>query len=124
MALLLDTNIVLWFYTSDERLSNRVSERLMSGDDMIFISAVSAWEYYQKRRKRPTEFPQNFDQVTVGLPHFKLGFAFDLGTYAQTLPPIHKDPFDRMLIAQAIHHDLEFVASDAAIHRYPVRTFW
>ena len=65
-----------------------------------------------------------FVEITKAICYTKLDFAFDVHKYAQSLPPIHKDPFDRMLIAQAIHHDLEFVASDAAIHRYPVRTFW
>ena len=97
---------------------------MLAGENDLLISVVSAWEYEQKRRKSPDEFTMPFVEITKAICYTKLDFAFDVHKYAQSLPPIHKDPFDRMLIAQAIHHDLEFVASDAAIHRYPVRTFW
>jgi PIN domain nuclease of toxin-antitoxin system len=101
-----------------------VLDRLLSGDDELFISAISGWEYEQKRLKRPEEFTIQFAEITAQIVHSPLHFEYELCHYASTLPPIHKDPFDRMLIAQAIHHDLEFVASDKAIHQYPVRIFW
>ena len=53
-----------------------------------------------------------------------VGFDFPLHAYAESLPLIHRDPFDRMLIAQALHHDMTLVTSDETIRRYPVRTLW
>jgi PIN domain nuclease of toxin-antitoxin system len=124
LAYLLDTNVIIWFAEASPQLSGRVLDLLQSGRDDLFISVVSAWEYEQKRKLKPHQLQFSFLELTASISHIKLDLAFDVHTYAQSLPPIHKDPFDRMLIAQAIHHDLDFVASDAAIHRYPVPYFW
>ena len=124
MALLIDTNILIWLYWNDSRLPKRVVDRLLSGDDKLCISAITAWEFEQKRLKRPDQLTEKFEIIARQIDHEPLAFDYELYSYATTLPLIHKDPFDRMLIAQAIHHDLEFVASDAAIHKYPVRIFW
>jgi PIN domain nuclease of toxin-antitoxin system len=111
-------------YWDDPRLPKRVNDRLLSGEDQLYISAISAWEFEQKRVKRPEQFTQPFEVIARQIVHQPLAFDFDLYRYASSLPLIHKDPFDRMLIAQAIHHDLEFIASDETIHKYPVRIFW
>jgi PIN domain nuclease of toxin-antitoxin system len=124
LALLLDTNVLIWVYEDDPRLSNRVRERLLKAEDSIYVSVLSAWEYGQKRRKYPAQLRPDFEDMAMRLPHIKLGLEYDVHRYAETLPPIHADPFDRMLIAQALHHDLELVASDEKIRQYPVRTFW
>lgn len=124
MALLLDTNIILWLFEGDAHLSQRAKDRLLTGDEDNFISVVSGWEYEQKRKKRPNEYPLPFAEIISKIPHQPLDLEFDVYRYSSSLPPIHKDPFDRMLIAQAVHHDLEFIASDEAIHKYPVKIFW
>lgn len=124
MACLLDTNVLIWLYRNDPRLSRNALERIESGEEPLFVSVVSAWEYSQKRRKRPDELRHRFDEVIAGLPHEKLDLTFDIHSYAESLPPIHSDPFDRMLIAQALHHDLTLIASDETIQRYPVRWLW
>lgn len=105
-------------------MSKAALDRLFSGREQAFVSVVSAWEYGQKRRKYPSEFPDPFESVLAGFPHEQLPLAFELHHHAETLPPIHNDPFDRMLIAQALHHDLTLVASDETIRRYPVKSFW
>ncbi len=122
--MLIDTNVLVWMYLDDPRLSQRVKDRLLSGNDDLYISAISAWEFEQKRQKRPEEFTEPFQAIASRIDHIALAFEYELYSYASTLPPIHKDPFDRMLIAQAIHHDLELVASDEKIHQYPARIFW
>jgi PIN domain nuclease of toxin-antitoxin system len=124
MGLLLDTNVVIWWRTNDKQLSNRVQERLLAGTDALFISAISAWEYGQKRGKYPDLLPLSFLDVVEGLPFEPLPLVFEVHRFAEVLPPVHKDPFDRMLIAQALHHELTFVASDERIHEYPVPFFW
>jgi PIN domain nuclease of toxin-antitoxin system len=124
MGLLLDTNIIIWLVREDRRLKTSVRNRIESGDFDLHVSVVSAWEHGQKRRLKPSELPESFDDLVAGLPHIGLNLTFPIHTYAESLPLIHRDPFDRMLIAQAIYHNLELVASDERIHRYPVRWFW
>jgi PIN domain nuclease of toxin-antitoxin system len=124
VALLLDTNVVIWWRTNDKQLSTRVRERLLGGADALHISAVSAWEYGQKRRKYPALLPLSFTEVVEGMPFEPLALAFGVHRFAESLPLLHNDPFDRMLIAQALHHGFTLVASDENIHRYPVPVFW
>jgi PIN domain nuclease of toxin-antitoxin system len=124
LALLLDTNIILWLFEGDAHLSQRAKDRLLTGAEDNFISVVSGWEYEQKRKKRPNEYQLPFAEIITKIPHQPLDLEFEIYRYAESLPLIHKDPFDRMLIAQALHHDLEFIASDETIHKYPVRIFW
>jgi PIN domain nuclease of toxin-antitoxin system len=124
LQLLIDTNVLVWLSVRDRRLPSRLVERIESGVDQIFVSVVSGWEYGQKRLKAPETLPLPFAELTAQLDYHPLDFAFKCHSFAEDLPKIHSDPFDRMLIAQALHHDLTFVASDAMIHRYPVKTMW
>ncbi|MBL0924140.1 MAG: type II toxin-antitoxin system VapC family toxin [Sphingomonadaceae bacterium] len=124
MAFLLDTNVIIWLFEGRAGLSQKVKDRLLTGDEIGFISVLSGWEYEDKRKKRPAEYRLPFAEIIAEVPHIPLNLEFDVYRYAERLPLIHRDPFDRMLVAQAIHHDLEFIASDEAIHRYPVRIFW
>ena len=124
MPYLLDTNIVIWLFEGNPRLSAKAQDALLAGTEVNYISVVSGWEYEQKRKRRPGEYELPFAEILSTIPHETLDLKFDIHGYAESLPLIHKDPFDRMLIAQAIHHDLEFIASDEAIHKYPVRIFW
>lgn len=124
MALLLDTNAIIWLGHDDPKLAPAIRERLLSGQDELRISVVSAWEYGQKRKLKRQDLPFSFDSLVAALPHSKLDFAFELHRYAESLPLIHRDPFDRMLIAQALHHELTLVTPDADIHKYPVKTLW
>ena len=124
MPLLLDTNVVIWLFDNNPLLTRRVRQVLTGGNEKLFISVVSAWEYGQKRLKRPNELLVPFNELVAEIPHATLDLTYDLRGYAESLPPHHADPFDRMLIAQALHHDMTLVASDAAIHRYPVPILW
>jgi PIN domain nuclease of toxin-antitoxin system len=124
LALLLDTNVIVWYAKLDKQLSRRTAERLTAGADDVYVSVVSGWEYGQKRKLYPVEFLDSFEELIAGMPVIRLGLEFDVHRLAETLPLIHRDPFDRMLVAQAIHHGFELVASDSKIHRYPVRWFW
>lgn len=68
--------------------------------------------------------PSAFPDLLAGLPTSNLGLDYALYRYAESLPPIHNDPFDRMLIAQALDLDLTLVTEDSDIHQYDVRTLW
>ena len=121
---MLDTNVIIWFRSGSPLLSKVARDTLLAGKDPIFVSVASGWEYEQKRRLRPHELTLTFIEVCAEIPHEPLDLAFDVHRFAATLPMIHRDPFDRMLIAQAIHHDLTLIASDEHIRQYPVRTLW
>lgn len=124
MNLLFDTNTLVWLILGDKRLSGRVTEQLRTAEDTLFVSVVSGWEYGQKRLRRPDEFPFPFEDLVARLPHTRLDLAFDVHRYSESLPLIHRDPFDRMLIAQALHHGFTLIASDKDIARYDVPVFW
>ena len=115
MAFLLDTNIIIWLGYGNPELPTKVSELLLSGSAPIFISVVSGWEYEQKRKLRPDEFSLPFSEVILEIPHQPLDFEFAVYRYASSLPLIHRDPFDRMLIAQALAEPLRLVTHDALL---------
>ena len=114
----------MWLAAEPARLTGKVRDTLRTEPSSMYVSAVSAWEYGQKRKLRPEELLLGFDELVNNMPMKTLAFEFELHGYAETLPLIHRDPFDRMLIAQAIHHDLTLVTKDREIHRYPVKTLW
>ena len=123
MSLLLDTHVLVWFARDEGRLPARVRRKILEHDGKICVSVVSGWEYGVKRAKFPHVFPEPFEQQLM--PDYRrLGLDFDMHRHADSLPPIHTDPFDRMLIAQALDLDLTLVTADKIIRRYPVRTFW
>lgn len=123
-GLLVDTNILIWLKLGDDRVPEHVLDRILTGAETLHVSVVSAWEYGHKRLLWPGELAMSFDELVSSLPHEQLGLDFAVRRYAEDLPLIHRDPFDRMLIAQALHHGLTLVASDEKIARYPVSIFW
>ncbi|MEP7351077.1 MAG: type II toxin-antitoxin system VapC family toxin [Sphingorhabdus sp.] len=123
MRLLLDTHAVVWLAEDDQRLPKHVYSRIRDADE-IYVSFASAWEYGLKRKKWPESFKNNFAYLLNGIPAQCLAMEFDVHRFAEELPLIHNDPFDRMLIAHALHHGLTLVTKDRDIHRYPVKTFW
>lgn len=92
----------------------------------MYVSVVAGWEYLQKLLLRPDRLPLRFPfESAVRRLHLQtLPLEYRQHTHAYALPDIHRDPFDRMMIAQALDHDLTFVTRDASIRKYPVRTIW
>jgi PIN domain nuclease of toxin-antitoxin system len=123
VRLLLDTHAIIWLYRGDKRLGKSASSSILQAEE-IFVSVASAWEYGIKRANKPKDWPEPFDVLIKNMPAIGLGVDFDLHPYSEQLPPIHKDPFDRILVAQAIHHKLILVTKDKAISEYPVKTLW
>lgn len=122
MRLLLDTHVILWLANEPEKIPAAVRSAI-AGADVVYVSVATAWEYGIKRLKQPDRLPLPFGAL-VSADMQTLNLDFDCHTYAESLPAIHSDPFDRMLIAQALHHDLALVTGDRMIMRYPVSTFW
>ena len=67
---------------------------------------------------------ESFETITAAMPVLRLDLDFGVHSFAESLPLIHRDPFDRMLIAQSLFHGLTLITSDTHIHQYPVKTLW
>ena len=128
MRLLLDTSAFLWWITDSDRLSRRAREVLASGLNEIFFSAVSAWEIAVKAglgRIRLPDDPERFipEQLTANaFQILPLHMRHALRVFA--LPNYHRDPFDRMLVAQAQSEGLALLSGDAQFGRYSVEVVW
>jgi PIN domain nuclease of toxin-antitoxin system len=128
MKVLLDTHAFLWWITDDGQLSTLAREAIGASENHVFVSAASAWEIFTKSRIGRLPLPQPvdgfiarhleenaFQPLSITMRH-----TFEL----ETLPDLHRDPFDRMLIAQALAEEMSLVTGDQAIRAYPVSTIW
>ena len=128
MRALLDTHALLWWLDGDRRLSRRARTVIAADGNSVLVSAASAWEISTKVRlgKLPgaievaAELPailrqQNFEPLPIAIAH---------ALRAGNLPGPHRDPFDRMLIAQAQAEDLALVSNERAFDAYGVRRVW
>ncbi|VAX25899.1 Death on curing protein, Doc toxin [hydrothermal vent metagenome] len=121
MNLLLDTHVLIWSLENNATLSDIAREAIVDGENVVFVSAVSVWEISVKQTLGKLSVPDNliseiqlhrFTPLEIGFHHAKL---------AGELPPIHKDPFDRMLIAQAMLEKLQLVTRDSFMSQYDVK---
>jgi PIN domain nuclease of toxin-antitoxin system len=124
--LLLDTNVWLWMAADDSRLGRAARDLLNSEETELVLSAVCAWEISIKwalgKLVLPTT-PDQFVEITVrdaGLVRIAIDFDDVLGV--EKLPPIHNDPFDRLLVAQSKNKGLALLTGDDTISRYGIAT--
>jgi PIN domain nuclease of toxin-antitoxin system len=124
MKLLLDTCVFLWFINGDRHLPNSIYEKIREPKNEVFLSPVSIWECIVKHQigklflpKSPAEYllAQRERHKISSLPLDESSVV-----HLSDLPPIHRDPFDRMLICQAIEHQMTLVTVDNIIRSYPV----
>jgi PIN domain nuclease of toxin-antitoxin system len=124
MRLLLDTNALLWWRDGSPRLSARASEEIGDPHNDIVISVTSLWEIAIKRGIGKLRFPEPFEEVMAEEGFRLLPIDYGHLRTLDTLPLRHRDPFDRLLIAQSIAENLPIVTSDPAFALYDVKTFW
>ncbi len=128
LSLLLDTCTFLWWATGDASVPESVRARLRDPDEPVFLSAVSAWEICVKHRLGKLPLPIAPSDY-VPDRRKRLGIAplpleeLDALSVAK-LPSLHRDPFDRMLVSQAITRGLTLVTPDPAVRAYPCLTWW
>ena len=127
MPLLLDTHTLLWWATDDSALTSRVREKIAQSEDVL-VSAASAWEIAIKvglgRLSSAVDLLSDFEE-TLNSRGFKvLPIMAGHGIRAGLLPGPHRDPFDRMLIAQAQAETLTIVSNDKVFDQYGVRRLW
>lgn len=126
--ILLDTNVLIWILGNDSRLSKRVRAAVASSQADIRVSVVSAWEIVLKFHVGKLSFDLPIERV---LSEILSGARWPVLavlpahiTELLQLPPIHRDPFDRLLIAQARAEGMALATSDSLIHEYKVATIW
>lgn len=128
MRILLDTCAFLWVIGDAVELSKRARELFVDPDNDVFLSAVSAWEISVKHgleRLPLPEPPEKFIPVQRERHGIKaLPLEEEATLYLNRLPSSHRDPFDRMLICQAIVHGMVILTPDELITQYPVRSLW
>lgn len=128
MRTLLDTHTFLWWITDDPQLSPRVRKIINDGNNELFLSAASGWEIAIKAqlgRLQLPDKPEPFisEQLVINaIQSLPIQMRHSLHIY--TLPNFHRDPFDRMLIAQAQLENLSILTADPQIVRYPVEVIW
>ncbi len=128
MRLLLDTQTFLWSISAPERLRARARRAIESGANEVFVSAASAWEIAIKTRLGRLslpEDPQRFVTEQMEQNAFQpLPVQIRHALKVIDLPDVHRDPFDRLLVAQAMVEELVLVTNDPQVRRYPVRVVW
>lgn len=126
--MLLDTSTFLWWIAGDSRLPKPVKDHLLDPSSEVFLSSVSTWEIVVKNDlgKLPLPAPAASYVATQRSRHRieSLPLTESAVVHLQKLPPLHRDPFDRMLICQCLEHGLRLVTSDAQIAAYPVPILW
>jgi PIN domain nuclease of toxin-antitoxin system len=128
MRLLLDTHALLWWMTDDPHLSKLARVLIADEANISVVSAVSAWEIATKVRlgRLPTaaNLVRNFSLDLTRERIEILPISAAHGLRAGSLPGPHKDPFDRMLIAQALAEDVPIVSNDKALDGYGAKRLW
>jgi PIN domain nuclease of toxin-antitoxin system len=117
--LLLDTHIVLWWMTDDPGLSAD-AKSLIDTEPNIWVSAATVWEIAIKQALGKLPGPANLPELIRDSEFLPLPITASDGIAAARLPAIHRDPFDRILIAQARRENLTLVTRDSTISRYDV----
>ncbi len=128
MKLLLDSCTFLWIVADDQLLSATARAMFRDPSNEAFLSVVSAWEIAVKNALGNMPLPEPVDSY---VPTFRkkeliepLPLSEEMVLQVVRLPPIHRDPFDRLLICQAIAEGMAILTPDQRIRQYPVRSIW
>ena len=128
MKLLLDTCTFLWAIAGGAELSKAARDALTNPDNDVYLSAVSAWEIAVKHALGRLPLPEPPDRYVPAQRRARgvaaLPLDEDAALQLVRLPHLHRDPFDRMLVCQALAGALTLVTPDPEIARYPVRILW
>lgn len=128
MRLLLDTHTFLWWISDDPQLSATAREIISEGGNELFFSAASGWEIAIKAQIGKLKLPSNLEQfigkqlLQNAINTLPVQLSHTLHVY--TLPPLHRDPFDRLLISQSQLEQLPILTADVQFQQYPVQVMW
>jgi PIN domain nuclease of toxin-antitoxin system len=123
-GLLLDTHALLWSVGEAERLSPAAFDVISEGVVPGYVSSASVWQIAIKRAAGKLKAPEDLLEKIAAARFKALGISFEHGIMAGALPPHHRDPFDRMLVAQAQSEGLTLVTNNARMAAYDVGVLW
>jgi PIN domain nuclease of toxin-antitoxin system len=120
MNALLDTHVLLWWLDDHPSLSERARATISEGGNLIFVSAVIIWEIRIKQALGKLKIPSNFRQVLDRQSFETLSITVEHAHAVADIPAIHRDPFDRMLLAQASVEGFTIVSRDSVFEQYNI----
>jgi PIN domain nuclease of toxin-antitoxin system len=124
VRILLDTHALLWALEDSVQLSELARRTIVDLDNQVLVSAVSAIEIAIKRSLNKLEAPDDLLGAVEAAGFIPITIDFATATRLGSLPPHHRDPFDRLLVAQALTEDVPMVTRDPSIRAYGIRTIW
>lgn len=128
MKALLDTNVFLWSMLDDIRLSPRVREIVRDGNNVLLLSVATVWEVMIKSQAGKLRLPgppgEFIRECADEFAFINLPIALRHALHLETLPPHHRDPFDRILIAQSQVEDLPILTADSIFSKYGAQVVW
>jgi PIN domain nuclease of toxin-antitoxin system len=124
VRLLLDTHAALWLLADDPRLSKRAVTLVTDPRNDVILSAVVVWEVAIKRSLGKLDAPDGFADMLVDAGADPLPINLDHAHAVRELPWHHRDPFDRLLVAQAQHERVSILSGDERLAAYGVRVAW
>ena len=122
MKLLLDTHALIWWLSNNSTLSIEARDAIADPDNLVFVSAASAWEIAIKKSLGKLQAPDDLKVQIEEKKFTPLAINIDHTLTVEKLPLHHQDPFDRILIAQAISENLIVVTRDRKFEAYEVKT--
>jgi PIN domain nuclease of toxin-antitoxin system len=124
VKLLLDTHAALWWLADDERLGRDAARQLGDDSNRVLLSAAVVWEVAIKRALGTLQAPADVASTLLGASAQPLPITLDHAAAVGTLPRHHRDPFDRMLVAQALAEGAAIVSPDDRLPKYDVPLIW
>ncbi|MEW5920436.1 MAG: type II toxin-antitoxin system VapC family toxin [Bacillota bacterium] len=128
MKVLLDTHTFLWWISDNPQLSDEARKLISNGENILFLSAASGWEIAIKTGLGKLTLPADITSFIMGQMHLNsitpLPVELNHALHVYTLPKLHRDPFDRILIAQAQVESLSILTADPQFAAYQVKVIW
>jgi len=127
MKILLDTHVFVWWMEDAERLSTQAARTIGNPENNVLISAVVGWELAIKvmtGKMKPRSILDGLDRVLEQESFSEVPITLDVAVRAGSLPLHHRDPFDRLLVAQAQSLNVPVLSADAILDRYDIRRLW
>lgn len=120
MTLLLDTHVFLWWLDDPSQLSKAAMKAIGDGKNTVYVSAAVVWEISIKKALGKLDAPDDLEAAMAANRFLPLPVTIPHALAVQTLPDVHRDPFDRLLVAQAKHEGFKLVSRDPNVPLYSV----
>lgn len=124
MKLLLDTHAAIWWLSDDPRFGPEAARHLGDDSNQVLLSAAVVWEVAIKRSLGNLDAPDDLASALLGAGALPLSITLDHASAVERLPWHHRDPFDRLLVAQALIEDAALVSRDEPLSGYGIPIVW